>query len=214
MNERLKGYKLTDQNGYTRRGLTGQTKWEIGTKVRPTGEYQGKPCAPGVLHDYEHPLLAILLNPIHANIDKPLMFVLEHDIEPNTDGLKRWTTRQVSVISEMSPPVVTITQRVKWAQACAAAAFAAAAARAAQARAAAAMTAAKAAREAAWAARAAAWAATGAPGPRAAAWAATGAARAEQVVGEWAADAACSAARAGVTAEQFVAMAEAACKNS
>jgi uncharacterized protein (DUF952 family) len=198
MNERLKGYKLTDQNGYTRRGLTGQTKWEIGTKVRPTGEYQGKPCAPGVLHDYEHPLLAILLNPIHANIDKPLMFVLEHDIEPNTDGLKRWTTRQVSVISEMSPPVVTITQRVKWAQACAAAAFAAAAARAAQAMA----SAAKAAQVPGVAA--ARW--LSGEDRSWAAWAEEAAARAAR-----AAEAAAEATEAGVTTAQLIAMAEEIC---
>jgi hypothetical protein len=134
------------------------------------------------------------------------MFMVEHNTMPHSDGLKRWTTHGLLVVEELTVPAVTAGQR---------AAFAAAVARAARATGAAA--------DAAYSAYSAGWAAYSA---KRAAYSATGeawaseqvvgewAAAAEQVVGEWAAAAAFSAARAGVTAEQFVAMAEAACKNS
>ena len=108
------GYKLVDQDGYTRRGETGETLWEVGSTVTPTGTGTGA-CGPGVLHDYAHPLLAVLLNPIHANIAEPRMLVLEHASAPKTDGLKRWTTRSVRVLREEPLPAVTTLQRVHWA---------------------------------------------------------------------------------------------------
>ena len=55
-------YKLTDQNHQTRNN----TKWGAG--VTHTASGQGDLCTAGWLHAYTSPLLAVLLNPIHANI--------------------------------------------------------------------------------------------------------------------------------------------------
>lgn len=109
------GYKLTDSDGYSRRNLPGETHWSVGATVAPIG-IGVKPCGPGVLHDYEHPLLAILFNPIHAGFINPRMFVLEHDELPQMDETKRWTTHSVRVVNEMEPPKITLEQRVQWAK--------------------------------------------------------------------------------------------------
>ena len=58
-------YKLTDKDGYTRRGKRGETLWQKGTVRETTGEYEL--CGPGWTHVYTHPLLAELLDPIHGD---------------------------------------------------------------------------------------------------------------------------------------------------
>jgi hypothetical protein len=110
------GYKLTDQDGYTRRKQSGETRWVVGETVYPTGEGT-KECRPGVLHDYAHPLLAILLNPIHASIPNPRMFEVEHTDASavRTDQLKRWTTGTLRVLREIPIPEISIVARVRWA---------------------------------------------------------------------------------------------------
>ena len=58
-------YKLTDADGYTRRGESGETKWDEYAPQRvTTGD--GDLCGPGWTHVYTHPLLAEFLNPIHG----------------------------------------------------------------------------------------------------------------------------------------------------
>lgn len=60
-------YKLTRKNQTTYGGF----KWRKRRWYKTSGE--GYLCGPGWLHCYTDPLLAILLNPIHANIP-------EHDL--------------------------------------------------------------------------------------------------------------------------------------
>jgi len=51
-------------------------------------------CTDKWFHFYYHPLLAVLFNPIHANIDKPRLFQLEvGGLQKNDNGLDRdWET--------------------------------------------------------------------------------------------------------------------------
>ena len=63
-------YKLTDRDGFTRRGLTGETKWSLGFTLCTSGA--GDLCGPGFIHAYTDPLLAVFLNPIHADILDPI----------------------------------------------------------------------------------------------------------------------------------------------
>jgi len=107
------GYKLVDQNFYSWRGRVGETRWGIGETVHPTGE-GNEPCGPGVLHDYADPLLAVAMNPAHANIKNPRMLVLEHEVSPEGDGSKRWTTHSVKVLREEPLPEITANARVRW----------------------------------------------------------------------------------------------------
>ena len=62
-------YKLTDANGYTRKGKYGETKWDKHSPIRITSG-EGDLCAHGWTHVYTHPLLAELLDPIHGDYGK------------------------------------------------------------------------------------------------------------------------------------------------
>jgi hypothetical protein len=182
-------YKLTDENWET----MNRTKW--GPCVTHKTDGSGKLCSKGWLHAYTSPELAVLLNPIHANIKDPMLWVCEGEIEKSDFGLKVGTTR-LTTIEMINLPQVSTTQRVifgilcslqiyenphfaKWAanylngtDRCEAAARAAA-------RTAAAL---RTARAAEWAAGAAEWAAR-----TAAEWAARAAAEAAAEAAEWAA---------------------------
>ena len=109
-------YKLTDADGYTRRGEPGETRWIVGETVRPTGKGYDH-CGPGVLHGYISPEVAVFGNPFHADIVNPRLFEVESDAPWETDGLKRWTTGACRVVRELPLPLptVTIDALVAWA---------------------------------------------------------------------------------------------------
>lgn len=75
-------YKLTDENMRTHGGL----RWALGETVRAHGA-GNELCTAGVLHAYDDPLLAALLNPIHANYNRPRLFRISCDVVVS-DGLK------------------------------------------------------------------------------------------------------------------------------
>ena len=63
MKEEITLYKLTDANDQTYGGC----QWGENVTVETSGE--GPLCGPGWTHWYLHPLVAVFLNPIHANYD-------------------------------------------------------------------------------------------------------------------------------------------------
>ena len=169
-------YKLTKQNLQTYGGY----QWKPGITRETDGE--GNLCGPGWLHYYHEPLLAVLLNPIHANIDTPIMWEAEADgLHRDNMGLKGGCTR-LTLMRQIELPQSTTEQRIRFGILCAkavcndpawnawadrwldgsdrsqAAARAAEAAQAAEAAAWATEAAARAAEAAAWATEAAAWA--------------------------------------------------------
>ncbi len=194
-------YKFTDQNMQTHGGC----QWVLGEKKTTSGE--GELCGPGWLHCYTDPLLAVLLNPIHADYENPRLFRARAGRKSKHDhGLKSGYTK-MTLIEEIPVPAISTAQRVRFAILCAmkvyqdpgfvqwgenwlsgkdrsAEAAEAAAGAAEAAWAAEEAWAARAAWEAAWVARAGeaaweAWAAEAAWAARAAAWAAEAAAWAE-----------------------------------
>ena len=70
----IKLYKLTDRDGQTRNG----TQWGPGMSHSGTGK--GELCGPGWIHAYEHPLIAVLLNPIHAIFQNPRLWEAEGEV--------------------------------------------------------------------------------------------------------------------------------------
>src|SRR3990167_154366 len=108
-------YKLTDSDGYTRRDKTGETLWTVGDTVYPTGVGTTQ-CGPGVLHAYIAPEVAVLANPVHANIATPRCFRVEIAGAGRweTDGLKRWTSAPVRVLDEVELPVVSTEECIAW----------------------------------------------------------------------------------------------------
>jgi hypothetical protein len=66
----MKLYKLTDKNQITHVDM----KWKIGKTNKIKKCENPKLCTKDVIHAYKNKNLALLLNPIHANIDDPLLF--------------------------------------------------------------------------------------------------------------------------------------------
>lgn len=65
----MKAYKLTDENHQTRN----ETQW--GENITHYTNGEGELCGPGWLHYYNDPLLAVLLNPVHAGLSVTLLSV-------------------------------------------------------------------------------------------------------------------------------------------
>ena len=106
-------YKLTNQDLITH----GNFQWILGEWVETSGE--GPLCSPGWLHFYTHPLLAVLLNPLHARIQDPRLWEAEVGGETISDhGLKVGYTR-ARLVRELPLPDVTLIQRVEFGIRCA-----------------------------------------------------------------------------------------------
>lgn len=99
-------YKLTDQDMQT----YNNTQWVIGESKSTNGK--GDLCGPGWLHCYSHPLLAVLLNPIHAAYVQPRLFKCNatgnHKFE---FGLKEGSTT-MELIKEIPLPIITLEQKI------------------------------------------------------------------------------------------------------
>jgi hypothetical protein len=105
--------KLTDKNMQTHNGC----QWVLGEWKETNGE--GELCGPGWLHGYSDPLIAVLHNPIHADISDLRMFMAEVDGKYLDDnGLKCGYTR-MRLIEEIPVPVITTTQRAAYTILCA-----------------------------------------------------------------------------------------------
>lgn len=87
-------YKLTDAQGRTRAGYDNEL--------------------------YEHPLLAVLLNPIHANFNPATMrlFAAEGEIVAR-EGQLKCGVKSLTIVEEIPVPTMTTEQRVKFAILCA-----------------------------------------------------------------------------------------------
>ncbi len=109
----MKENKLTDKNGQTQ----GSTQW--GEGVTHTAPGTGNLCSSGWIHTYSHPLLAVLLNPAHADFSNPKLWECEVSGSTRDDcGLKQgWES--VTTVREIPVPVVTVEQRVRFAILCA-----------------------------------------------------------------------------------------------
>lgn len=105
-------YKLTDANDRT----YGGTQWGAGITHETSGE--GELCTKGWLHCYTHPLLAVLLNPIHADFQNPHLWEVEVGGDHKTDnGLKEGWSRMTTV-RQLKLPTVTTSQRIAFAIIC------------------------------------------------------------------------------------------------
>jgi hypothetical protein len=109
----MKLYKLTDQNAQTMY----QTQWGEGVTHETSGE--GALCGSGWLHAYEHPLLAVLLNPIHADFQAARMWESEGSGETLRDGQLKIGVTKLTTLREIQVPIVTTEQRVRFAILCA-----------------------------------------------------------------------------------------------
>ena len=108
----MKLYKMTDKNSKTRTGHPNETQW--GENVTHKAEGTGTElCSEDVIHAYRDPVQAVMMNPIHANIDNPQLWECEGDVvagDSTKVGCKELTT-----LKKIPVPEVTIVQRTRFA---------------------------------------------------------------------------------------------------
>ena len=107
----MKLYKLTDENDQT----FNNTQWGEGVTHETSG--QGDLCGPGWIHAYIHPLLAVLLNPMHADFANPHLWEGEGHVGITDHGLKVGCTK-FTTLTRMALPAITTEQRVRFAILC------------------------------------------------------------------------------------------------
>ena len=109
-------YKLTDKDGQTR----WQTQWGEGVTHEAAAPGVGGLCGPGWIHAYEHPLLAVLHDPIHGNFGTTarLWECSTTDEDPLREGQMKIGVRSLTTMREIPLPVVTTPQRVRYAILC------------------------------------------------------------------------------------------------
>lgn len=100
-------YKLTDDEGRTYGGC----QW--GEGIEHTAAGTGDLCTHGWIHAYTDPLLAVLLNPIHAHFANPRLWEAEGEVGKTDHGLKVGCT-QLRTVREIPLPGVTTEQRVRF----------------------------------------------------------------------------------------------------
>jgi hypothetical protein len=90
-------YKLTDSDGYTRRGQDGETHWRIGETVTVAGDGTAL-CTSEIIHAYLSPEITAFMNPIHAAFDHPHLYAAETpEVVANSGtkiGVKTLTLRE------------------------------------------------------------------------------------------------------------------------
>ena len=107
-------YKLTDQKMQTLGGF----QWEAGKIREASGD--GPLCSKGWLHAYESPPLAVLHNPIHANIANPRLFSADTlDGEILRDGMMKLGSTRLVLLEEIPLPQISLTQRAAYGILCA-----------------------------------------------------------------------------------------------
>lgn len=106
-------YKLLTQGMTSYAGM----KWELG-ETNHAGVPGTQMCTDQVLHCYADPYLAVLLNPLHADIKNPRLFKIAVPEVVATDGLKHASKSQ-ALLEELPLPVITTQERVRFAITCA-----------------------------------------------------------------------------------------------
>ena len=106
-------YKLTDESGRTHN----DTQWGPGVRHEATGI--GPLCSAGWIHCYTDPLLAVLLNPIHANFSTPRLWEAQAKAPYLEDRGLKLGARALTTVRELHVPTITTDQRVTFAILCA-----------------------------------------------------------------------------------------------
>ena len=104
--------KLTDEHIQTYQ----RTQWVVGEWRETDGA--GELCGPGWLHYYRSPLLAVLHNPIHANLTAPRLWRVEVGPIKKHDGWMKSGSTRLRLVEELPLPQITVEQRVRYAIYC------------------------------------------------------------------------------------------------
>ena len=109
----MKAYKLTDEDNQTRNN----TQW--GENVTHEAMGNGKKlCTDGWIHFYEDPLVAMMMNPIHASFNNPHLWEAEAEGEVLREATKSGC-KKLTTLKQIPLPEITLTQRVAFGILCA-----------------------------------------------------------------------------------------------
>lgn len=112
-------YKLTDAQGRTRAGENNEMMWAVGVEHKTAGTGT-RLCTTDVIHAYEHPLIAALMNPIHADFNPATMRLWRCEGEiVAREGQLKCGVHALKVVEEMTVPSLTTEQRIEFAVLCA-----------------------------------------------------------------------------------------------
>ncbi len=106
-------YKLTDKDGYTRKGKTGETLW--GENITHTATGQDKElCTDGFIHAYESPEMAAFMNPAHGDYDSNTMLLWECHLHGRVkrDGQLKCGAKGCTTLRTIPLPIITTEQRI------------------------------------------------------------------------------------------------------
>lgn len=110
-------YKLTDKSGYTKN----QTHWAEGTRHEIAKELRDSTqhlCSKHYYHAYENPLVAVFMNPSHADFRKPILWRATGWVSKR-DGQIKCGCFTLRTLQQIPLPVLTTNQRVRVAIQCA-----------------------------------------------------------------------------------------------
>jgi hypothetical protein len=110
-------YKLTTEDWLTRKGYHNETKWGLNV-THKAKEKTGGLCSGQYIHAYTSPELAVLLNPVHANIDPFVLWECKGQFIVSDKGLKVGC-KSLTTLHIIKPPVYSINQRVIFSILCA-----------------------------------------------------------------------------------------------
>jgi hypothetical protein len=101
--------KLTDKNCYTKN----RTLWGENITHEATGSSNQALCSDGWIHFYEHPLIAVFMNPMHAHFNEPRLYSCLIEGEIKKDGQLKSGCRKLTTLSRLPLPVITSEQRTE-----------------------------------------------------------------------------------------------------
>ena len=105
-------YKLTDKDGYTRKGKENECLWGENITHIATGK-GSLLCSRDLIHVYRNPLIASFMNPSHADFQNPLLWECEAKGDCNHDGQLKSGFKTVTTIRRIDLPVITLEQRIR-----------------------------------------------------------------------------------------------------
>jgi hypothetical protein len=105
-------YKLTDKDGYTRKGKENECLWGENITHYATGK-GSQLCSRDLIHVYQNPLIASFMNPSHADFKNPLLWECEANGECAHEGQLKSGFKTVTTIRRIDLPVITLEQRIR-----------------------------------------------------------------------------------------------------
>jgi hypothetical protein len=108
--------KLTNQNMQTHSGF----QWELGKwyEINKDKRYHKGLCSNNWFHCYNHPLLAVIFNPIQANIKNPRLFTVNVKGKKLSNRNVKFGFPYMKLVKELLVPEITATQRIAFSILC------------------------------------------------------------------------------------------------